>query len=56
MISASVDVPVGKSLALEACLEGGYVVRPVNALNNGAQGASVEGFWGAVNVGLSWGI
>jgi hypothetical protein len=56
MISASVDVPVGKSVALEACLEGGYVVRPVNALNNGAPGASVDGFWGAMNVGVSWGI
>jgi hypothetical protein len=56
MITASLSVPVHPAVALEASAEAGYVVRPVTALVNGSPAASIEGAWGAVNLGVGWGI
>jgi hypothetical protein len=56
MITASLSVPVHPAVSLEASAEAGYVVRPVTALVNGSPAASVEGAWGAVNLGVGWGI
>ena len=56
MLTASLSVPVYPAIALEASAEAGYVVRPVTALVNGSPAASVEGAWGAVNLGVGWGI